>query len=193
MTKLLPYYFIRKIYLYFSTGSGQQPREPALCQLYRHSFVRHPSRPVGSRRPSSRVGTSDCSPRPSSRRCSDSLRSRDHSAQRSRTRTCRPHAHTDGHDRDVEPTSNHTRTTVALGRPCPRRRITNIRREHLPDFSSNNPAVLHKVQSINQSRISCIFRVVQVIKSLQDPLKVGTNLPGISDDVRERGLEQKCF
>jgi len=37
------------------------------------------------------------------------------------------------------------------------------------------------------------FRVVQVIKSLQDPLEVGNNLPGINDNVRERGLEQKCF
>jgi len=45
------------------------------------------------------------------------------------------------------------------------------------------------IQSINQS---CIFRVVQVTKSLQDLLEVGNNLPGISD-VRERGLEQKCF
>jgi len=45
-------------------------------------------------------------------------------------------------------------------------------------------------QSINQS---CIFRVVQVIKSLQDPLEVGNNLPGISDNVRERGPEEKCF
>ena len=45
-------------------------------------------------------------------------------------------------------------------------------------------------QPINQSRI---FRVVQVIKSLQDPLAVGNNLPGINDNVRERGLEQKCF
>jgi len=32
--------FIRKIYLYFSVGDGQ-PREPALCQLYRHTFVPH--------------------------------------------------------------------------------------------------------------------------------------------------------
>ena len=36
--------------------------------------------------------------------------------------------------------------------------------------------------SVNQS---CIFRVVQVKKSLQDPLEVGNNLPGISDNVRE--------
>jgi len=45
-------------------------------------------------------------------------------------------------------------------------------------------------QSINQS---CIFRVVQVIKSLQDLLEVGNNLSGINNNVRERGLEQKCF
>jgi len=45
-------------------------------------------------------------------------------------------------------------------------------------------------QSINQS---CIFRVVQVTKSLQDPLELGNNLPGISDNVRKWGLEQKCF
>jgi len=45
-------------------------------------------------------------------------------------------------------------------------------------------------QSINQG---CNFRVVQVIKSLQDPLEAGNNLAGISDNVRERGLEQKCF
>ena len=44
--------------------------------------------------------------------------------------------------------------------------------------------------SISQS---CIFIVVRVIKSLQDPLEVGNNLPGIGDNVRERGLEQKCF
>jgi len=50
------------------------------------------------------------------------------------------------------------------------------------------------VWSINQSvNHSSIFRVVQVIKSLQDPLEVGNNLPGTDDNVRERGLEQKCF
>ena len=37
------------------------------------------------------------------------------------------------------------------------------------------------------------FRVIQVTKSLQDPLEVGNNLQGIDDNVRERGLEQKCF
>jgi len=40
---------------------------------------------------------------------------------------------------------------------------------------------------------SCIFRVVQVTKSLQDPLEVANNLPGINDNVREQGLKQKCF
>jgi len=44
--------------------------------------------------------------------------------------------------------------------------------------------------AINQS---CIFRMVQVIKSLLDPLEVGNNLTGINDNVRERGIEQKCF
>jgi len=37
-------------------------------------------------------------------------------------------------------------------------------------------------KSINQS---CIFRVVQVTKSLQDALEVGNNLPGITENVRE--------
>ena len=44
-----------------------------------------------------------------------------------------------------------------------------------------------------ESQTVMYFRVVQVIKSLQDPLKVGNNLPGVNDNVRERGLEQKCF
>jgi len=34
------------------------------------------------------------------------------------------------------------------------------------------------------------FKVVQVIKSLQDPPEMGNNLPGINDNVREWGLEQ---
>jgi len=38
-------------------------------------------------------------------------------------------------------------------------------------------------QSINQSVM--FFRVVQVIKSLHDPLVVGNNLTGINDNVRE--------
>jgi len=36
--KIASIYFICKIYLYFSIGNGQ-PREPELCQLYRHTFV----------------------------------------------------------------------------------------------------------------------------------------------------------
>jgi len=36
--KIASVYFTGKIYLYFSTGNGQ-PRKPALCQLYRHTFV----------------------------------------------------------------------------------------------------------------------------------------------------------
>ena len=40
-----------------------------------------------------------------------------------------------------------------------------------------------KNQSINQSIM--LFRVVQVTKSLQDPLEVGNSLLGISDNVRE--------
>ena len=38
--KIAYVYFIRKKYFYldFSTGNGQ-PGEPALCQLYRHTFV----------------------------------------------------------------------------------------------------------------------------------------------------------
>jgi len=38
LTKVLPYILFQKIYLYFGAGNGR-PREPALCQLYRHSFV----------------------------------------------------------------------------------------------------------------------------------------------------------
>jgi len=38
LIKWLPYIPFEKIYLYFSTGNGQT-KEPALCQLYRHSFV----------------------------------------------------------------------------------------------------------------------------------------------------------
>jgi len=57
-------------------------------------------------------------------------------------------------------------------------------------ISSSVIASFTSTQPINQS---CIFTVVQVTKSLQDPLEVGNNLPGISDNVRERGMEQKCF
>ena len=41
MIKLLPYILSDKIHLYFSIGNGQ-PSEPALCQLYRHTFVLYP-------------------------------------------------------------------------------------------------------------------------------------------------------
>jgi len=36
--KIATVYLIWKIYLYFSIGNDQ-PREPALCQLYRHTFI----------------------------------------------------------------------------------------------------------------------------------------------------------
>ena len=36
--KIASVYFISKIYLYFIIENGQ-PRKPALCQLYRHTFV----------------------------------------------------------------------------------------------------------------------------------------------------------
>ena len=36
--KIASVYFIWEMYLYLSTGNGR-PREPALCQLYRHTFV----------------------------------------------------------------------------------------------------------------------------------------------------------
>jgi len=36
--KMASVFFIRKIYLYFSIGNGY-PWEPALCQVYRHTFV----------------------------------------------------------------------------------------------------------------------------------------------------------
>jgi len=41
LIKLLPYILSDKIHLYFSIGNGQ-PSEPALCQLYRHTFVLYP-------------------------------------------------------------------------------------------------------------------------------------------------------
>ena len=58
--------------------------------------------------------------------------------------------------------------------------------------SSESPLFLFfpilSFQSINQS---CIFWVVQVMKSLQEPLEVGNNLTGINDNAREWGL--KCW
>ena len=50
-----------------------------------------------------------------------------------------------------------------------------------------------QTQPINQTNQSCIFRVVQLIKPLQDPLEVGNNLPGINDNFTERGVQQKCI
>ena len=47
---------------------------------------------------------------------------------------------------------------------------------------ANCHATVQKL-SINQSIM--LFRVVQVTKSLQDPLEVGNSLLGISDNVRE--------
>ena len=41
--KIASVYFIWKINLYFSVGNGQ-PMEPALCQLYWHTFVCNPRR-----------------------------------------------------------------------------------------------------------------------------------------------------
>ena len=38
--KMASSYFICRIYLYFSIGNDQ-PREPAQCKLYRHTFVRY--------------------------------------------------------------------------------------------------------------------------------------------------------
>jgi len=38
LDKIASVYFVRKIYLYFRIRNGQ-PREPALCQLYRHTFI----------------------------------------------------------------------------------------------------------------------------------------------------------
>ena len=38
LIKLLPYYIVGVCEKYFSIGNNQ-PREPALCQLYRHTFI----------------------------------------------------------------------------------------------------------------------------------------------------------
>jgi len=42
VTVTLRIFYLKNIYLYFSTGNGQ-PREPALCHLYRHTFVPYKS------------------------------------------------------------------------------------------------------------------------------------------------------
>jgi len=49
--------------------------------------------------------------------------------------------------------------------------------------ATGSPSTHRRRQSINQSIM--LFRVVQVTKSLQDPLEVGNSLLGISDNVRE--------
>ena len=41
--KIVPVYFTCKIFVYFST-ENDQPRDPALCQLYRQTFVPHQQR-----------------------------------------------------------------------------------------------------------------------------------------------------
>ena len=51
-------------------------------------------------------------------------------------------------------------------------------------------AVWLNTLNINQS---CIFRVVHVIKSLQDPLEVGNNLPRINDNVGTRPGTEMFF
>jgi len=51
--------------------------------------------------------------------------------------------------------------------------------------SPGKRAVKRMYVNINQSSQSCIFRVVQVTKSLQNPLEVGNNVLGMSDNVRE--------
>ena len=57
--------------------------------------------------------------------------------------------------------------------------------------SPTDRSLIQQYQSvINQS---CSFGEVHVLKLLSDPLEVGNILPGINDNVRERGLEQKCF
>ena len=55
-----------------------------------------------------------------------------------------------------------------------------------PNVDAPLPSIPRPVRaSVTMFKQSCIFRVVQVTKSLQDPLEVGNNLPGISDNVRE--------
>ena len=90
--------------------------------------------------------------------------------------------------------TNHATPSVANGRIYVARAM-RTKHEFAPMADKRFVfAVTAATQSINQSiNQSCIFRVVQVMKSLQDPLEVGNNLPGINDNVRERSLEQKCF
>ena len=61
-------------------------------------------------------------------------------------------------------------------------------KQHLDKYGRNTAVVawqtiVTNTQSINQSIM--LFRVVQVTKSLQDPLEVGNSLLGIGHNVRE--------
>ena len=51
-------------------------------------------------------------------------------------------------------------------------------------------SLFNEFQSINQS---CIFRLVQVIKSLQDQLAVGNNLIGINNNVTDEAWNRNVF
>ena len=57
--------------------------------------------------------------------------------------------------------------------------------------SPTDRSLIQQYQSVIDQ--SCSFGEVHVLKLLSDPLEVGNILPGINDNVRERGLEQKCF
>jgi len=84
----------------------------------------------------------------------------------------------------------HSRGFAAVG---PVARLLHSQQAATPFHSILKPEIQHsrtaavyanhsERNSINQSRI---FRVVHVMKSLQGPLEVGNNLPGINDNVRE--------
>ena len=57
-------------------------------------------------------------------------------------------------------------------------------------FTAKISTSFTSTQTIDQS---CISTVVQVIKSLQDPLEVGNNLPGINDNVRNEAWNRNVF
>jgi len=60
--------------------------------------------------------------------------------------------------------------------------VTNLV-SHRFNFNPSDELWFLVFGKINQSIM--LFRVVQVTKSLQDPLEVGNSLLGISDNVRE--------
>jgi len=64
---------------------------------------------------------------------------------------------------------------------------------HITTNSLINKKLCYRCTAKFSQSTTMYYRVVQVIKSLQDPLEVGDNLTGINDDVGERGLEQKCL